>query len=89
MFKLISYETCYDRQFVIEYILTNSLEIVVTRTLRENPCAEVYLRQFWVQVRSLVIKYFKQEMSVEEVEGVEHSQYSGEGSLCWFGITIL
>ncbi len=26
-------------------------------------------------------------MSVEEVEGVEHSQYSGEGSLCWFGIT--
>lgn len=23
-------------------------------------------------------------MSVEEVE---HSQYSGEGSLCWFGIT--
>ncbi len=29
---------------------------------------------------------YKQEMSVE-VEGVEHSQYSGEGSLCWFGIT--
>ncbi len=26
-------------------------------------------------------------MSVE-VEGVEHSQYSGEGSLCWFGITM-
>ncbi len=25
-------------------------------------------------------------MSVE-VEGVEHSQYSGDGSLCWFGIT--
>ncbi len=32
-------------------------------------------------------KVFQQEMSVEEVEGVEHSQYSGEGSLCWFGIT--
>ncbi len=22
-----------------------------------------------------------------EAEGVEHSQYSGEGSLCWLGIT--
>ncbi len=22
-----------------------------------------------------------------EAEGVEHDQYSGEGSLCWFGIT--
>ncbi len=22
-----------------------------------------------------------------KVEGVEHSQYSGEGSLCWLGIT--
>jgi len=29
----------------------------------------------------------KQEMSAEEAEGVEHSQYSGEGSLCWLGIT--
>jgi len=27
-------------------------------------------------------------MSAEEAEGVEHSQYSGEGSLCWFGITV-
>ena len=26
-------------------------------------------------------------MSAEEAEGVEHSQNSGEGSLCWFGIT--
>ncbi len=26
MFKLICYETCYDSQCVIEYILTNSLE---------------------------------------------------------------
>ncbi len=22
-----------------------------------------------------------------EAEGVEHSQYSGEGSLCWLGLT--
>ncbi len=29
MFKLIRYETCYDSQRVIEYILTNSLEILL------------------------------------------------------------
>jgi len=27
-------------------------------------------------------------MSAEEAEGVEYSQYSGEGSPCWFGITV-
>ncbi len=34
-----------------------------------------------------VYKAVKQEMSAEEVEGVEHGQYSGEGSLCWLGLT--
>ncbi len=29
IFKLICYETCYDSQCVIEYILTNSLEILL------------------------------------------------------------
>ncbi len=34
-----------------------------------------------------VYKAVKQEMSAEEVEGVELGQYSGEGSLCWLGLT--
>ncbi len=34
-----------------------------------------------------VYKAVKQEMSAEEVEGVEHGQYSDEGSLCWLGLT--
>ncbi len=34
-----------------------------------------------------VYKAVKQEMSAEEVEGVEHGQYSGEGSLNWLDIT--
>ncbi len=33
MFKLICYETCYDSQCVIEYMLTNSLEICYVPTL--------------------------------------------------------
>ncbi len=36
-----------------------------------------------------VYKAVKQEMSAEEVEGVEHGQYSGEGSLCWLDITFV
>ncbi len=35
-----------------------------------------------------VYKAVEQEMSAEEVEGVEHGQYSGEGSLCWLGLTV-
>ncbi len=35
----------------------------------------------------LAYKATKQEVSVEEAEGAACSQYSGEGSLCWLGVT--
>ncbi len=34
-------------------------------------------------------KATKQEISVKETEGAEHSQYLGEGSLCWIGIILI
>lgn len=45
--------------------------------VRNLPCAQY-----------LAYKATKQEVSVEEAEGAVCSQYSGEVSLCWLGITI-